>query len=1102
MPKKITKFFSTTKQKFGLSSSSSPSSSPKKSVDKSVPSTSAAAHHSGTASTSKASSSKAALGGRTSVSPHDAGKIVEKSRKKVAPYQLVDDEEALSSDSDDGAAARGNLKLTPTGRGGDNNNNNNKATTSTTSKGTNGRKGKSGGGGKEKRTPREQDDEDNDGDEATPGGANAKQGARGDGGGLWSRMFKCSGNTALTSGSAYNELYSEDKEVNGGGGGAHWWQTPNSLLSKVRPALFGTWDGVFATCVVHLFGVISFLRTGWLVGNDGLFVSVGVVFGCLLFTTLSLLAAIGIIERCAAASDGAFGEKHQQQLLAGSRRRRQDQADVEEAGDDDERRGGDEDYNTGEYCATVASARGNVHTLISTVLGSRIGSSISVIYMVGQVVSCSLHIIGFAESFLQLLHTLIQRRVTDYIATHRVHRLAEDEDLSAVLLADVRWLYNVVRVLSIRLVIKSSDIAPKQDEAQVILIEQPPLLYFQVTTVVLLFVFLINRFGVRWVFRVQSVLFAMLVAAAADFIVGLFLIDGQDMGYGPMRLGVDHLAENLYPNFTAVMAMQPSGPTMPSHAGLPMTVWHIMATVGVFFPSSIGVMAGVNMGADLREPGRAIPVGSLAAIATSFCLHLVFILGLASVATRSTLLTDYSIGQHISALGFLFLCGLYMSAISSSLGSMYTGSRIMQALAGEMQTFSVMKRMAAGRGPNKVPNGTLVIFSLLVLVFNMSDEVNQLAPIVTILYLFTYATIEYAYFSMAMTFDIQISREKRFMAIASQLRAESGDEGDDDSAAGGNVSRSTTIQLIRDDDAGEEQDARGHRGGGDGENADLLSVAGSHCDQPPTSPTPSIQHLVGYGSVQSMTQHIKIKRRQSTQSSSSSDDSNELGAFHRASSAATGSSISPVSSQSAIASGGVKKPKTIKQLMAAVSDDESEDEDEEVGGPVDVGGGAGHSGSNIFRFDTASNGSQQHLATTAGKRKWPGDGDGVSVGGQSTATVQSSKLIITKRPGEGNSSSAPGVHDRLLNPDPEMAEIACKQEIWYLRLMNRWIILAAAVLKIMLMFIIDWRWASAAVFAYGLTFVAIGKTNPGFYPGVSEFVFVHWIRNLFGKTFK
>ena len=57
----------------------------------------------------------------------------------------------------------------------------------------------------------------------------------------------------------------------------------------------------------------------------------------------------------------------------------------------------------------------------------------------------------------------------------------------------------------------------------------------------------------------------------------------------------------------------------------------------------------------------------------------------------------------------------------------------------------------------------LILFSLVTLGFVMVGRINVLGPIVTIPYLLTYATIEYAYFSLAMTFDIQIRRESKFM---------------------------------------------------------------------------------------------------------------------------------------------------------------------------------------------------------------------------------------------------------------------------------------------------------------------------------------------------
>ena len=152
-----------------------------------------------------------------------------------------------------------------------------------------------------------------------------------------------------------------------------------------------------------------------------------------------------------------------------------------------------------------------------------------------------------------------------------------------------------------------------------------------------------------------------------------------------------------------------------------------------------------------------------------------------------------------------------------------------------------------------------------------------------------------------------------------------------------------------------------------------------------------MQHLIGYGSVQAMTAHIKIKRRQSTQSSSDSDD--ELGAFagarakKRASSRQRHTSgASPLSPKPPLSGDSQKssfnldtppppapsrKAKTIKQLMAAESDDE--EEEEEDGGDQEVmlmpSNGDLHKTS-VFRFET-SDFSTQNLTTTPSSAHFP-----------------------------------------------------------------------------------------------------------------------------------
>lgn len=57
-----------------------------------------------------------------------------------------------------------------------------------------------------------------------------------------------------------NELYAQEYNAN------PWWKS-NFFISQ--PVLFGTWDGVFTSCLINIFGVIVLLRSGWIVGQAG-----------------------------------------------------------------------------------------------------------------------------------------------------------------------------------------------------------------------------------------------------------------------------------------------------------------------------------------------------------------------------------------------------------------------------------------------------------------------------------------------------------------------------------------------------------------------------------------------------------------------------------------------------------------------------------------------------------------------------------------------------------------------------------------------------------------------------------------------------------------
>lgn len=67
-----------------------------------------------------------------------------------------------------------------------------------------------------------------------------------------------------------------------------------------------------------------------------------------------------------------------------------------------------------------------------------------------------------------------------------------------------------------------------------------------------------------------------------------------------------------------------------------------------------------------------------------------------------------------------------------------------------------------------MPLYSLAVVAIVTLTFILVGEINTLAPIVTMPYLLAYACIDYSYFALAQTFDLQHQREQRFHIPKSQ----------------------------------------------------------------------------------------------------------------------------------------------------------------------------------------------------------------------------------------------------------------------------------------------------------------------------------------------
>lgn len=162
------------------------------------------------------------------------------------------------------------------------------------------------------------------------------------------------------------------------------------------------------------------------------------------------------------------------------------------------------------------------------------------------------------------------------------------------------------------------------------------------------------------------------------------------------------------------------------------------AVFAVFFPAVTGIMTGVNMSGDLRDPTRAIPVGTLAAVATGYVIYMGLPILLASRADAISLIEDPLIMERLALWGPAILLGVWGATLSSAIGSILGAPRVLQALARDHVLPTWMRFLGNGSGADDEPRlGTAVTLVVAVAAVYIGD-LNLIAPVLTMFFLTTY----------------------------------------------------------------------------------------------------------------------------------------------------------------------------------------------------------------------------------------------------------------------------------------------------------------------------------------------------------------------------
>jgi len=176
-------------------------------------------------------------------------------------------------------------------------------------------------------------------------------------------------------------------------------------------------------------------------------------------------------------------------------------------------------------------------------------------------------------------------------------------------------------------------------------------------------------------------------------------------------------------------------PTMVSTPADAQSFWDVFA---VFFPAVTGIMVGVSMSGDLKDPGRDIPRGTLLSIGVTALIYAAVALWLSLHVDPQTLRDEPLAMQEIARWPQLILLGVWASTLSSALGTALAAPRTLQALAFDR----IVPRFVSLRlGSATEPRMAVLITTAIALAVLFLGQLNFVATLITMFFLNTYGMI-------------------------------------------------------------------------------------------------------------------------------------------------------------------------------------------------------------------------------------------------------------------------------------------------------------------------------------------------------------------------
>ena len=190
--------------------------------------------------------------------------------------------------------------------------------------------------------------------------------------------------------------------------------------------------------------------------------------------------------------------------------------------------------------------------------------------------------------------------------------------------------------------------------------------------------------------------------------------------------------------FTGHTVPSPEPGSLPVPPGA-LGFWAVFA---VFFPAVTGIEAGISMSGDLRNPAKALPLGTLAAVTTGLLVYLAIPVYLDfMVQDRALLLVNPLIMRDVARFGSLIVLGVWGASLSSAMGALLGAPRTLQALARD----GVMPRfLGRGFGKGNDPRIATGLVFCIALGGILAGNINVIAPVLTMFFLTSYGFLNFS----------------------------------------------------------------------------------------------------------------------------------------------------------------------------------------------------------------------------------------------------------------------------------------------------------------------------------------------------------------------